>query len=272
MPTKSSSFPSASDLRASIRGTAPSLFETEADRTCGKCSNVFQISDEVFSHDCNGPSKFITRPSHFGCGVTTTRNPSFPNHAATVRPATEKQISYLRSLAAQLHPGTEAHVEKVIAGGFDRVSKAIASLVVERNAAPVVSATPVVSPEATNADVEVWPGRYTLETSEGHRTFEVRRQDSDARFAPGQLILSFLSGPDNEADYTGFAFIANGRTLKVWKRFADNTSLVADAKTFLADPKAALESTFCGRCHAVLTVPESIERGFGPECYKKGWK
>ena len=52
-------------------------------------------------------------------------------------------------------------------------------------------------------------GIYTVtnkETGE-HRTFAVRTQKEDAKFAPGERIVALLTGPNNEDDYTGFGFV-----------------------------------------------------------------
>jgi hypothetical protein len=117
----------------------------------------------------------------------------------------------------------------------------------------------------------VWPGTYTIEDAVdgGHRTFEVVLQSDDADFAPGKLVIGFLSGPNNSHDFTSFGFIKPGPRLVVWKRFRDSESLLADAEKFLADPEAALKTKYCGRCGDKLSVPLSIERGYGPWCYQQ---
>ena len=114
------------------------------------------------------------------------------------------------------------------------------------------------------------PGIYTLETAQGHRTFRVRVQGTDEDFAPGKTILEYLSGPNNEKDYTGFAFL-NGVRLAVWKKHQDNEPLVADAREFLADPSKALLAAKCIRCNANLSTPESVRSLMGKVCREKGW-
>lgn len=118
----------------------------------------------------------------------------------------------------------------------------------------------------------LYDGKYTLEVapSGGHRTFRLRTQDADSDFMPGVQIISFLSGADNETDYTRFGHVKNGR-LSVWKRFRDNQGLVKDAEEFMADPNSenVIPSVQCFRCHRDLTVPASVHNGLGPECAKR---
>lgn len=49
-------------------------------------------------------------------------------------------------------------------------------------------------------------GKLTFHNSRTgeHRTFQVKTQDADAKFAPGERIVSLLVGNDNQNDYRGF--------------------------------------------------------------------
>lgn len=105
-----------------------------------------------------------------------------------------------------------------------------------------------------------------------HRTFRVRTQAPEARFAPNRRILSILTGPRNEHDYTGIAFI-NDDGVQVWKRHRD-TEFEALAKFFWrllvneehgSDYDIFLEKR-CLVCNRLLTEPESIVTGIGPVC------
>jgi hypothetical protein len=85
-----------------------------------------------------------------------------------------------------------------------------------------------------------------------------------------EQVCKFLSGSDNDSDYTGFAFL-RGSTVQIWSRFKDNTKLARAMEIILGDPDAsgeayAVESNRCFRCNRTLTVPSSIHRGLGPEC------
>lgn len=116
-----------------------------------------------------------------------------------------------------------------------------------------------------------WPGIYTVETDEGHTTFRIELQASDAKFAPGSTVISLLVGPDNTADYTSFGFVKAGR-LHPFKSFRSHEGLIEKANLFLRDPEAALVAKHCARCNRVLTTPESIASGMGPECSKRGMR
>lgn len=108
-----------------------------------------------------------------------------------------------------------------------------------------------------------------------HQTFRVQRQPEDDSFMPGKVIVAFLSGPDNTANYTSFAHIGEGGELCIWKRFRDDYYLTTVARVLLdRDPDSsreayAIESGRCSLCHRLLTDPDSIERGMGPVCAGK---
>lgn len=81
----------------------------------------------------------------------------------------------------------------------------------------------------------IYSGTYTITNSKGeHRTFRIKRQKKDAKFAPGARILSLMVGPDN----SGHQY-------------------------------AVMLSKRCVRCNRKLTNPESIKAGIGPECATK---
>lgn len=132
---------------------------------------------------------------------------------------------------------------------------------------PDTSPEPEVVEMADHAEEQgvIFDGDYTVEREDHHRTFNLRTQPQDADFMPGVQIIRFLSGPDNENDFTQFGHIKGGR-LYVWKSFRQNGTLVADAEHFITDPSAALKSARCFRCHRKLTVPTSVHQGYGPEC------
>lgn len=113
------------------------------------------------------------------------------------------------------------------------------------------------------------PGKYTVPVADGHRTFRVEVMAADAKFAAGKTVISFLSGADNESSYTGFAFIDEQGTLRVWKKFSTAATLIAAAQTLLSAPEKALVSQNCRRCNRTLTVPASLHNGLGPECARR---
>lgn len=127
-------------------------------------------------------------------------------------------------------------------------------------------------------------GRFTLrnKTTGDHRTFQIRTQKKDAKFAPGKRIIGLLMGRDNTADYQSFGFVDN-KGITVWTKFRGmmKTSAYemfarmlwqAATKGSLATVKGDYELMVekrCLRCNRVLTNPESIESGIGPECAGK---
>ena len=104
-----------------------------------------------------------------------------------------------------------------------------------------------------------------------HRTFRIRTQKADAKFAPGQRILSMLVGSDNEHSYQGFAFVSDSG-VHIWSK--KRTPFYTTVADMLTDPekwteKHAVEYLFdttCRVCNRKLTTPESIESGIGPVC------
>lgn len=113
---------------------------------------------------------------------------------------------------------------------------------------------------------------FTIENTEtGNRfTYRVKKADDGEAW-----FVSLLSGPDNISDYRYMGLIRNSSFRRTAK-----SKITADAPSFRAfqwcwprllrndlppNVKVHHEGR-CGRCGRVLTVPESIESGFGPEC------
>ena len=116
-------------------------------------------------------------------------------------------------------------------------------------------------------------GTITIEnTHKGtHRTFRIRTQKPDAKFAPSERILSLLIGADNENDYQGVGFVkADGRVI-LWKRH--RTDYMQALVRVLQRPDVfrakGCEYHFEGKCRVCnrkLTTPESVKSGIGPVC------
>ena len=192
--------------------------------------------------------------------------------------ATTAQISFYTKLVSEIVELAPQHEHLMSAaldqfGSLDkraasgRIDKALATLKDLKAQAPAPAPAAAPAP----AEFHVHPGVYTVESATGRRTFKVEVQASDAKFAAGQVIISYLSGADNDSDYTGFGFIV-GSTVRPWKRYAEATELLGFASLLMADPEAALVSKNCARCNRTLTTPESIRLGYGPECAKRGLK
>ncbi len=133
--------------------------------------------------------------------------------------------------------------------------------------------------------IKLFNGRYTMKnraTGE-HRTFMLKTQPEDAAFAAGKRILSLLTGPDNESDYTGFAFVdedgihvwKSKRSLdgskSAWQYYAEllwSFGVDAGFSSFAGEYEFMMEGR-CARCNRALTEPESIANGIGPICAEK---
>ena len=121
-------------------------------------------------------------------------------------------------------------------------------------------------------------GFYTIAHGTSHKTFRLATQPADADFAPGKQIIAFLRGSNNEGDYTNFAFIIDGR-LVPWKRYQSGYEQVLQAARYLVSGPSeshekaglmySLDSKRCWRCNRLLTHPESIATGLGPDCAKR---
>lgn len=120
-------------------------------------------------------------------------------------------------------------------------------------------------------------GLYTIrnKTTGEWRTFRIKTQPEDAKFAPGKRILGLLTGPDNTSAYKGFAFVDDAG-VHVWRRYKDDKTFKALGGMLWAlqiDPKNKLHDTYkvdvskrCLICNRTLTTPESLDSGIGPVC------
>ena len=127
-------------------------------------------------------------------------------------------------------------------------------------------------------------GTYTIVLNEqgDYRTLRLIDCPDSFNKAPGTQIAQYLSGSDNEANYTGFAFVS-GKTIGIWSKYkkavapkhglleiALRVLLTADKEQQIDYGQAyAIESGNCWRCGHKLTVPASLRRGLGPICADK---
>ena len=127
--------------------------------------------------------------------------------------------------------------------------------------------------------VEVPADAQARSESKPHYTYRVA--SFQATNGTTLYSVSLLAGPDNESDYQylGMLDVSTGNVRTTAKsRFADTTAPVKLVRWALAHlwKDAALPNGFkahhegrCARCGRTLTTPESVERGFGPECFGK---
>jgi hypothetical protein len=135
-------------------------------------------------------------------------------------------------------------------------------------------------------ETKIYNGIYTVVNKETgiHRTFRIRTQPENSKFAPGKRTVATLTSPDNNRGYTQFGFVTDDG-INVWnkKRGVDVPSkwewyafMVCDL--LLNDGTAMREkgkeyavkvSKRCLLCNRRLTTPKSLKDGIGPECIKK---
>lgn len=115
-----------------------------------------------------------------------------------------------------------------------------------------------------------------------HYTFRVNRKEAEAGSPYGDTyFVSMLAGPDNTSDYAyvGILDVERGAVrLTKASRYAETTAPVrllrrVVARLWAGDVDAIGAAGFalhhegrCCRCGRMLTTPESIEAGIGPEC------
>ena len=131
----------------------------------------------------------------------------------------------------------------------------------------------LLSPDAIRAYIEGGNATVTLRDIEEdigytYKIKQVRGEDE-------KFFIAFLKGPDNESDFTYIGMMVDG-----WFRATRSSKLSIDSlpsKLFIQLLDGLHEGQLpvslevwhegkCARCGRKLTVPESIESGFGPEC------
>lgn len=134
----------------------------------------------------------------------------------------------------------------------------------------VAAPEPTVQQTTVNGKT-VFDGDYTLQKDDGdHRTFRLSTQALDSDFMPGVQVVAYLSGADNENDYTRFGHVQKDGSLRVWSKHRE-AAYAKDAEVFWADPfsEDVLAAVRCYACGRKLTVPASVHNGYGPECAKR---
>jgi len=119
---------------------------------------------------------------------------------------------------------------------------------------------------------------FTVDNGTGtHYTFKIRQPKGDNK----PFFISLLTGPDNWANYTYMGiFNPNDFTIRLTKksRYNNDTIPVKVARwvLYLIRDEKPLPNGYsvnhagkCGCCGRLLTVPESLTRGIGPECWSR---
>lgn len=107
-----------------------------------------------------------------------------------------------------------------------------------------------------------------------HLTFKVKApKDGNVHF------VNLLTGSNNETDYTYIGMVKDGKFALTKKSKMTSDSVPVKAFNYMVEGLNAdqirdnlqiMHNGTCGRCNRLLTVPESLTSGFGPECRKKG--
>jgi len=119
-----------------------------------------------------------------------------------------------------------------------------------------------------------------LNTKTGNRyTYQVQQPDEQRDPAHPVAFVKVLTGSDNVNDYSMIGMLFDRSNYRHWKRsyIQENAPSEVAFKWFferllqgnLPECIQVLHHGKCCRCGRVLTVPESIEAGIGPECATK---
>ncbi len=135
----------------------------------------------------------------------------------------------------------------------------------------------ISDPLAAQAFILAGNARFTLESLETNRRYTYRASLSDDKRL---AFVSLLTGPDNEGDYSYLGIIPTG--LKAFRLTAKSkmnlesgpVKALSWALTNFERGTMPIKLRFfhegrCCRCGRALTVPASIESGWGPECVKR---
>lgn len=119
---------------------------------------------------------------------------------------------------------------------------------------------------------------FTVASPVKHFTFRVRQPKKDG--APAPHFLQVLTGPDNTRDFTYLGILRRDATVTLTKASPctkqDVRVQVAEwaVRQLLAGKPlpagyAIHHEGRCCRCGRVLTTPQSVTAGIGPECASK---
>ena len=151
---------------------------------------------------------------------------------------------------------------------------------------PEAPATPARGP-VTESFLTAGHAIFTVANPTGERyTFKVTRKDPEAgsQYTQPIFFAALLTGPDNTRDYTYMGifkpvslrrdcmlkltakskYTQDSKPVKVFCWVTEQINL----RKPLPDGYTLHHEGRCARCGRTLTVPESIESGFGPECIK----
>lgn len=142
----------------------------------------------------------------------------------------------------------------------------------------------LATPELVKEYMKAGNATITIRSKKtGNRfTFKIKASDPAERYPNKVWFVSVLNGPDNWTNYmymgkinSDFKMFEWTRASRVgtealsWKAFDWLFKALDDAPMFFNGQVEVWHEGKCGRCGRKLTVPESIERGIGPDCAEK---
>lgn len=129
-------------------------------------------------------------------------------------------------------------------------------------------------PKVALAFITAGKSTFTLVGAKTRYTYRVSASKD------GQVyFVGLLTGPDNTTDYTYLGLIPKGSPDRLRQGSKGNGNHPAFKaldwtlkqlfhKSEMPSALRVVHASKCGRCGRALTVPESIDTGFGPECIK----
>jgi len=122
--------------------------------------------------------------------------------------------------------------------------------------------------------IQAGKAKFTVRSVASGTRFTYRVNESD----DGKVFfVSLMNGPDNEVHFTYLGIIRDGAFRRTAKSRISEDAVGHKAFAWLwmqlsggrlPDNVEVWHEGHCGRCGRALTVPESIDRGIGPECMK----
>lgn len=111
--------------------------------------------------------------------------------------------------------------------------------------------------------------------TKNHRTYRIFKQPK-GEWLEGKIMISLFTGDDNTrlSNYTKIAFYNNGK-INLWNKFKDTlySQWVDILENMINGTEInnfkLVEARICYICKKLLTTPESIAKGIGPDCESK---
>lgn len=204
----------------------------------------------------NGP---LSRQRMRPFGENTVHVPANPQRPTNAGPlASEKQISFLRSLVDERELSDEHRTQMLVRLDANKVSKSLASDWITRLLDKPKRAGHVATPISLP---DVPAGRYALTGADGTTDFYKVDRPTKGKWE-GYTFVKLLVANGGFGDDMDEQRLSKANTQTILQRIVD-----AGIEDALA--RYGHEIGDCGLCGRTLTDPVSIERGIGPVCAGK---